>query len=57
MFSKILRDRRGAVLPIFAIALIPLVVATGGVVDYTNAQQQRMIIQSALDSGSERAHV
>mgnify|MGYP000176886417 CR=1 FL=1 len=50
MLSSFLRDRRGNVLPIFAVALVPLLVATGGAVDYTNAQQQRGIVQAALDS-------
>lgn len=46
------RHRRGSVLPTFAIAAIPLIVATGGVVDYTNAYDQKMMVQDAMDSAA-----
>ncbi len=50
MFIKFLRSRRGSVLPTFAIAALPLVAATGAVVDYTRAFEQRAVVQGALDS-------
>ncbi len=51
MLKGFLGDRRGSVLPTFAIVAVPLLLATGGVVDYTNAYQERTIIQNALDAG------
>lgn len=52
MLLNFLRDPRGSVLPIFAIAAIPLVVATGAVVDYTNAYDQRGLVQDAMDAAA-----
>ena len=44
------RDRRGAVAPIFALALIPLVGLTGAAVDYSRASNARSGMQAALDA-------
>ena len=52
MLRKFLRDPRGSVLQIFAIALIPMLVATGGVIDYTNAFDQRSLVQDSLDAAA-----
>ncbi len=46
------RDRHASVLPTFAIAAIPLIVAMGGVVDYTNAYDKQTIVQDAMDSAA-----
>lgn len=52
MLKKFFRARGGNILPIFAIALIPMLVATGGVVDYTNAYDQRGLVQDAMDAAA-----
>ncbi len=50
MLLKFLRERRGSVLPTFAIAALPLVAATGAAVDYSRAYAQRTAVQDALDA-------
>ena len=52
MFFRLLRDIRGNVLPTFAVAAVPLLVATGGVVDYSRAFDQRTVVQDALDAAA-----
>jgi Flp pilus assembly protein TadG len=52
MLLRFLRDLRGNILPTFAITLVPLVVATGAVVDYTNAFDQRSLVQDAMDAAA-----
>jgi len=52
MFMKFLRNVRANVAPIFAIAAIPLIVVTGGVVDYSRAFDQRTVVQDSLDSAA-----
>jgi len=52
MLMQFLRDRRAAVLPIFAIAAIPMIVATGAAVDYARAYAQRTVVQDALDAAA-----
>lgn len=52
MLLKFLRDRRGNILPTFALLIVPLLVSTGAVVDYTNAYDQRSLVQDALDSAA-----
>ena len=49
MLKRFARGRRGSVLPTFAIVAVPLIVASGGVIDYTNAYDQRTIVQDAMD--------
>jgi Flp pilus assembly protein TadG len=49
---KFLRDRCGNVLPTFAITLVPLIVTTGGVVDYSRAYDQKTAVQDAMDSAA-----
>ena len=49
MFTRFLRGRRGSVLPIFAIALLPLLASMGAAVDYSRAFRDRAILQGALD--------
>ena len=52
MLTRFLRNRRGSVLPTFAIALIPLLVSTGAVIDYTNAFDEKTMVQDAMDSAA-----
>ena len=52
MLLKFLRDNRGNILPTFALIVVPLLVSTGAVVDYTNAYDQRSLVQDALDSAA-----
>ena len=52
MFMRFLKDIRGNVAPIFAIASIPLIAATGAAVDYSSAYRQRTVVQDALDAAA-----
>src|SRR5260221_8327507 len=52
MLLKFLRDRRGNILPTFAIAAVPLIVATGAVVDYSRAFDQKTVVQDSLDAAA-----
>jgi uncharacterized protein YegL len=52
MFRTFIREAAGSVLPTFAIAAIPLIVSTGAVVDYSNAYDQKMIVQDSMDSAA-----
>jgi Flp pilus assembly protein TadG len=48
--SLFLQDRRGAIAPIFAIALVPLIGLTGAAIDYGRANLDRTAMQAALDA-------
>ena len=50
MFRRFLRNARGAVLPTFAIAALPLIAASGAAVDYARSFDERQTVQDALDS-------
>ena len=50
MFSHFLRDRRGAVAPMFAIAIIPVLGLTGAAIDYSRANSVRTGMQAAIDA-------
>ena len=50
LLSHFMADRRGAVAPIFALALIPMVGLTGAAVDYSRANNVRAGLQAALDA-------
>ncbi len=50
--KKFVGNLAGSVLPTFAIAAIPLFVAMGGVVDYTNAFDKQTMVQDAMDSAA-----
>ena len=52
MLMKFFRDRRGSVLPMFAIAAVPMIVATGAVVDYNRAYDQSTVVQDAMDGAA-----
>jgi Flp pilus assembly protein TadG len=45
-----LRDRRGGVAPMFALAMIPVIGLVGAAVDYSRANSLRTKVQSALDA-------
>jgi Flp pilus assembly protein TadG len=48
--SKLLRDRSGNIAITFGLAVVPIVVAAGGAIDYSRASSARANMQSALDS-------
>ena len=52
LFARILRDRKGGVAPMLALAIIPLVGGIGAAVDYSRANLVRTAMQSALDSSA-----
>lgn len=45
------RDRRGAVLPMFAVVLLPILLAAGSAIDYGRVIESRTQLQSGLDAG------
>lgn len=51
-FVRFLQDRRGAIAPMFAVALVPLVAITGAAVDYSRANSVRSSMQAALDAAA-----
>src|SRR5665213_4138660 len=53
--GKFRRSERGNVALIFAVSLIPMLAATGSVVDYTRAAMARSQLQDALDATRCRA--
>ena len=56
MIRRFLKDRRGNVAPIFAVAAVPLIASIGAAVDYTNLVHQRRIVQDALDAAALAAN-
>ena len=52
LLRRILKDRRAAVTPMFALALIPLIAATGSAIDYTIAAKIRTQLLAAADAAS-----
>src|SRR5436853_2906213 len=50
MFSRFMRDRRGGVAPMFAIAVIPVLGLTGAAIDYSRANSVRTGMQAAIDA-------
>jgi len=52
LLSRFRRDRRANIAVIFAIALLPILTATGAAVDYSLAVQLRAKLQSAADAAS-----
>src|SRR4029078_4473337 len=48
--SRFLKDRRGGVAPMFAIAVIPVFGLVGAAVDYSRANSVRAGMQSAIDA-------
>src|SRR5947209_10525290 len=50
LLSRFLKDRRGGVAPIFAIAVIPVIGLTGAAIDYSRANSVRTGMQAAIDA-------
>ena len=50
LFRRFFKNTSGNVAPIFAIAAIPLITATGAAVDYSSAYRERWQVQDALDA-------
>jgi Flp pilus assembly protein TadG len=50
LFSRFFRDERGGALPLFGLAIIPIVGLVGGAIDYGRANAARSAMQSALDA-------
>jgi Flp pilus assembly protein TadG len=50
LFSRFFGDERGGTLPIFGLAIIPIVGLVGGAIDYGRANAARSAMQSALDA-------
>src|SRR5438477_6925809 len=49
-FSRFMRDCRGGVAPMFAIAVIPMIGLTGAAIDYSRANSVRTGMQAAIDA-------
>ena len=49
-FRNFIQDRRGAVAPIFALAIIPVIGLVGMAVDYSRANSIKVKVQAALDA-------
>jgi hypothetical protein len=49
-FFEFLRDSSAAIAPFFALAIIPVMTAAGGAMDYSRANNVRSKLQSALDT-------
>lgn len=52
LFRRLARDRRGNVLILFAIALVPMLLATGMAVDYARAARLRTKLNAVADSAA-----
>jgi Flp pilus assembly protein TadG len=52
MLLRFLKDRRGAVAPMFALAVIPVIGFIGAAIDYSRVSAVRTAMQAALDSTS-----
>src|SRR5438270_13288295 len=50
LLSRFLRDRRGGVAPMFALAVIPVIGLTGAAIDYSRANSVRTGMQAAMDA-------
>ena len=50
LLTRLVEDRRGNVLPIFAVAIIPIIAFVGAAVDYSLAAAVRSQVQGALDA-------
>jgi Flp pilus assembly protein TadG len=50
MWSRFLADQRGGVMPIFALALVPMIGLAGAAIDYSRANAARTSMQATLDA-------
>jgi Flp pilus assembly protein TadG len=56
MFRRFIRDRRANIAMMFGIVTVPLIVATGGAIDFSRAYEQRIVVQDALDAAALAAN-
>jgi len=56
MFKRFIRDQRANIAMMFGLVTVPLIVATGGAIDYSRAYEQRMVVQDALDAAALAAN-
>ena len=52
VLRRFLKDRRGNVAPMFALAVLPIIGLTGAAIDYSRANSIKISLQAALDSTS-----
>src|SRR4051794_34999928 len=52
LLARFLKDRRGSVAPMFALAIIPIIGFTGAAIDYSRANAIRTKMQAAADATS-----
>jgi Flp pilus assembly protein TadG len=52
VLRRFLKDRRGSVAPMFALAIVPVIGLTGAAIDYSRANSMKVGMQAALDSTS-----
>ena len=52
VLRRFLKDRRGSVAPMFALAIVPVIGLTGAAIDYSRANSVKVAMQAALDSTS-----
>jgi Flp pilus assembly protein TadG len=50
LFTRFVRDRKGGVAPLLALAALPLLAATGAAIDYSRANTTKVALQAALDA-------
>jgi Flp pilus assembly protein TadG len=51
-FNKFRRDQKGSIASVFALSLLPLMLASGAVIDYGRATQVRTKLQSSADNAA-----
>ena len=56
MLRRFTRDIRGNIAMMFGLVTVPLLVATGGAIDYSRAYEQRLVVQDALDAAALAAN-
>jgi hypothetical protein len=50
LLTRICEDRAASVIPLLAIAIVPIMGAAGAAIDYSHAANVRTALQAALDS-------
>ena len=51
-FERLRRDQRGNVLPMFGLAMVPLIGIIGATIDYNRATKGQVQLQAALDQAA-----
>src|SRR5262245_30509044 len=49
---RFFKDRKGSVVPLLGLAVVPLIGSVGAAVDYSRANSARTAMQAALDAGA-----